>query len=172
MNRLKLLENIGFKISWRLISIGLYGYDEIPVLLTHDDVIDYLESLLTNTREATDNIISLICEKDNLVQFDRLLKEFVNDDESDITIQKRKWRAYLLKDLLNNINKDWLQGLLELMEFWISMGKPDDCPQTFPNGNDKVSIQNYFAQTSFMFFVEKNYAWLNKEVSTIIKLDI
>lgn len=162
---------MGFEISWKLIDIGLFGDNEIPALLTHNDVVEYLDSLLTNINEQTDNIIALICEKDDYMEFDRYLKKFVSEDNSDTVIQKRKWRAYLLKTLINNISEDCLQGLLELMEFWISMGKHDDCPQIFPSSDNKESMQDYFTQPSYSFIVDKNRVWLSKEIAAIIKLE-
>lgn len=168
MNKLCVLKNMGFKISWNLISIGLYGDGEIPPLITHMDVVDYLDSLLTDIDEQTGNIIALICEEDR-VKFDRLLKKFASKDNSNIAIQKRKWRVYLLKDLIDNINEDGLQGMLELMEFWASMGMPDDCPQAFPNSDEKKSIQEFFTQTSYELNLNKNQEWLNKEIQSIIK---
>ena len=80
MNKLIILENIGFKISWKLISIGLFGDVEIPISLTHDDVLDYLNGLLTDINEQTDNIIALICEKDNYTKFNILLQELASKD--------------------------------------------------------------------------------------------
>ena len=172
MNKLIILENIGFKISWKLISIGLFGDVEIPISLTHDDVLDYLNGLLTDINEQTDNIIALICEKDNYTKFNILLQELASKDNSNTAIQKRKWRAYLLKTLLDNISKDCLQGLLELIEFWTSMGMPDDCPQTFPSSGKKKTIQDYFTQSSYKFNLDKNRVWLNEEISAIIKSEL
>lgn len=172
MNKLISLENMGFKISWNLINIGLFGDNEIPVLLTHDDVIEYLNSLLTDINEQTDNIINLICAKDNHTKFDRLLKKLANADNSDTVIQKRKWRAYLLQVLINNISEDCLQGLLELMEFWISMGKPNDCPFIFPMSNNQKSAQDFFTQSSYNFYLYKNRKWLNGEIQAIIMSEI
>ena len=171
MNKLCVLKNLGFKISWNLIAIGLYGNGEIPPLITHLDVVDYLDSLLTDINEQTDNIIALICEKEDRTNFDRLLKKLASEDNSNIVVQKRKWRAYLLKILTDNINEDGLQGLLELMEFWVSMGKPDNCPQTFPNSDNKKSIQEYFTQASYEFNLNKNREWLNEEIQSIAKLE-
>lgn len=171
MNKLKFLENMGFKISWKLINIGLFGNDEIPILITCDDVLEYLDSLLTEINEQTDNIIALICKKDDFVEFKRFLKELANEDDLNVAVQKRKWRAYLLKKLIDNIGEDCLRGLLELMEFWISMGKPEDCPQTFPINDNKDAVQDYFSQSSYSLIVDKNRAWLNEEIATIVKLE-
>lgn len=161
---------MGFKISWKLIIIGLFGDDEIPPSITHSDVVEYLDSLLIDINEQTDNIITLICEKDNSAEFDSVLKKLASEDTSDIAIQNRKWRACLLKILIENISKDCLQGLLELMEFWVSMGIPTDCPQTFPS--NKKSVQDYFTQASYEFNVNNNQEWLNEEILSIVNLEV
>lgn len=171
MNKLNVLKEMGFKISWNLIVIGLYGNGKIPPLITRLDVVNYLDSLLTGVDEQTNNIIALICEKEDCAKFDRLLEDLASKDNSNIDIQKRKWRVCLLKVLIDNIAEDWMQGLLELMEFWISMGKPDDCPQTFPNSDNKKSIQDYFTPASYEFNLSKNREWIKKEIQCIIELE-
>lgn len=162
---------MGFKTSWNLIAIGLYGDGEIPPSITPLEVVDFLNDSLTDIDEHTDKIITLICEKGNPTKFDELLKEFASKDNSNIAIQKRKWRACLLKILIDNISEDSLQGLLELIEFWVSMGKPDDCPQAFPDSNNKKSIQEYFTRASYELNLNKNREWLNKEIQSIGKFD-
>ena len=171
MNNLYILNSMGFKISWKLINVGLYGNGEIPVSLTYDDVLEYLDSLLIDIDEPTDNIITLICNKDDRIKFDRLLKGLANEDDSNIIIQKRKWRACLLKNLIDNASEDCLQGMLELMEFWLFMDNPIDCPQTFPSGADQKSIQDYFTQASYELNLSKNLEWLNEEIRSIVKLE-
>ncbi len=94
MSKIYDLKELGFKITWNLIAIDLYGDDEIPPLITYLDVEDYLVSLLTNINEQTENIIALICKKEDRTKFDQLLKELANEDDSNIRVQKRKWRAY------------------------------------------------------------------------------
>lgn len=171
MNKLFNLKKMGFKISWNLIAMGVYGNDEIPPTITHIDVIDYLDSLLIDINEQTDNIISLVCEKDDCVKFNRLLKKLANEDSANIAVQKRKWRACLLKNLIDNISKDYLQGLLELLTFWTSMGMPNDCPQKIPSKNDEKEIQEYFTKESYKLILDENRMWLNYEIKNIIELD-
>lgn len=169
-NKLNQLKNMGFKIPWKLISIGLHGCDRIPVLLCLDEILEYFDSLLIKVDEQTDDIISLICEKDDPMKFDSLLKKFADKDESATEVQIRKWRVYMLNNLLENISEDFLQGLLELMEFWVTMGESDDCPLIFPT--IKMIKKDYFSKESYEFLVERNYKWLNQEISDIISSDI
>ena len=170
MNILTLFKDMGFKIPWKLVSIGLYGHDEIPVSLTYDDVFEYLYSLLNYVDEHTNDAVALFCQKDDLLKFDILLKELAHKDGSDVSIQKRKWIVALLKKTLDNISSDCLQGMLELMDFWITMlDTPDYCPQAFPT--NYADVQAYFTETSYHYVLDKNVEWLNNETLKILKLE-
>ena len=171
MNKLYILKSMGFKVTWKLMTMGLFGNNGIPPLITRADVVEYLDGLLTDINEQTDEIILLICEKDDSAKFDNIMKALAMKDAADIVIQKRKWRACLLKNVIDNISADCLQGLLELMEFWTSMGMPDDCPQTFPNRDSKESIQNYFTQASYEYNLSINREWLSEEIQSIVSLE-
>ena len=171
MNKLKVIENMGLKITWKLLSIGLYGCDMIPVQITRAELFEYLDGQLTTMDERTDKIISLMCEQDNEFQTDRLLRSFSDNDESVTAVQLRKWRACMLHGLLCNVNQDCLQGLLELMEFWLSMGMPRDCPLDFPSSDGELSVQNYFTQSVYKDMISKNNNWLNQEISRLIALE-
>lgn len=165
---------MGFKIPWKLISIGLWGCDEIPALLNREEVLDYIDILLTNANYFNDQIndsIALFCEKEDSEKFDRLLKKIAGKDKSDAIIQKRKWRVFLLKTLLDSIGEDYFQGLLGLTQFWITMGSPSECPLVFPPSGDKKKIQEYFTKTSCDLYVEKSREWLSKEILAIIAVE-
>ncbi len=51
------------------------------------------------------------------------------------------------------------------------MGDLNECPQIFPNSENKKSIQDYFTQSSYELNLFKNREWLNKEIQNIIKLE-
>lgn len=97
MNILNICDSLGLKITWKLIDIELFGSNEIPVLLTHNEVLEYLKSSITSINERTDNVVALICGGSDTIEFDNLLKKFSCEENSNKTIQKRKWRACLLK---------------------------------------------------------------------------
>jgi len=170
MNKLKMLENIGFKIPWELMRIGLNGFCEIPATLSRPEIIEYLYDSISDDNNQTDCIIPLICEEDSR-QFDDLLKRYAEDNPCDIFIQKRKWRVYLLKTLLETINQDFFQGILELMEFWSAMGDSEDGPHILPQGTGDTEKGDYFTETNYVILVSKCKKWLNREISEIIKLE-
>lgn len=175
MNKLDCLENMGFKITWTLIKIGLCGHNGIPTLLSANNVIEYFDRLLCSFDGQTDgnieDIISLMCVSEDKNEVEKQVLFLANKDCSDFSIQLRKWRAYLLKDLLDHINSDYMQGLLELMEFWSFLGITEDCPHTFPNNNGALSVQEYFTQSVYDDLVRKNREWLDNEILNIVKQD-
>lgn len=167
MSKLSVIRNMNLKITWKLIYIGLYGYDVIQPILTDYDVFEYLDDLLTDVNNLTDDIISLVCLKDNKSEFRKFLQNLANHDESEMSIQVRKWKVLLLQELLNNISKEPLKGLLELMEFWFSIGVTNDCPFVFPDSKDSKAIQEYFSQSSYDIIVADNREWLEHEVQNL-----
>lgn len=169
MNVLNILENMGFKITWKLISLGLYGFEGVPVFLSRNELFVYLNDCLGRNVTQIDNIIYLLCEKEDNFKIDQLLSSLATEDGSIETVQLRKWKAYILKDLLNSYNQDYFQCMLELLEFWTSVGDMEKCPFDFP---DKNSVQNYFTQAQYQIILEKNLAWLNNEVQSIIELEL
>lgn len=171
MNKLDALEKLGFKISWKLVCLGLFGDAGIPPVLTRGEVIAYLTDSLIDVGGQIDDIVRLICEENDSAKFDARLRQLADGDSADTALQKRKWRAYLLKNTLDNMSGDCLRGLLELMEFWMSMGKPDDCPMIFPDHADKESVQSYFTKEAYELQVMKNRGWLEEEISGIIRLE-
>lgn len=160
---------MGLKITWRVIAIGLFGDSYILPQLTKDDVFEYLDSLLTVETTETDKIINLICERDNSVKTDELIYCFAETENADLDLQLRKWRAYLLKKILDRSKEDFMQGLLDLTEFWVSVGMPKDSPHEYPNRNHVVS--NYFSEETFVRLRSKNESWLSQEIQNINSLE-
>lgn len=168
MNPLQNMEKLGFKITWKLIQIGLHGTKTISPLWRFDELFEYLCNVLNEINEQTDKVVSLVCEWNDVSEVNRLLKKFAKADPSMEKIQIRKCRAYLLKTLLDNLNSDCLQGLLELMEFWTSIGISQDCPHEFPSNAKSSNLQNYFTPSNYNNLVLKNRIWLKQEIDSII----
>lgn len=171
MNKLILIKNMGLKITWKLIGIGLFGCGEIPIVLSRGDVLEYLYSSLEENEDTIGDIVDLLCEENDNIAFDKKIIKLASDS-SNIDLQKRKWKICLLRILIDNLSEDYMQGILEMMEFWVSMGISDDCPLTFPAENNAESVQNYFTQSSYEILIERNREWIGREVLRIAELDV
>lgn len=165
MNKLIKMSYLGLKVTWKVITIGLYGAEYISPQISKDDILEYLNKLLVFEDSEADDIILLICEDKNSPEFDKILNSLANNENSDFSLQLRKWRAYLLNELLNNLSQNCLQGLLELTEFWVSFGIPKDCPHVIQGYNNNLSSDEYYIQPMYNRLKKKNQKWLDNEIS-------
>ena len=148
--------------------MGLWGQEEIPKILCRNDVTEYADYKLTcdnaDNGARIQGFVDIICNADDGENLDKTLIKLLKNDRTSAEFQKRKWRVYLLKETLNDMPDDSLQGLLRLMEFWISMNC--DCPTEFPK-SDKEN-RRYFTKKTYDKILAQNNAWLNKEISEIV----
>ena len=166
---LKSMELMGFHISWKLIRMGLKGWNSVLPILDRKDVIDYLYDILDCLDDRTEDAIALICEKDDPEGFDQLLDEMAEKDNSDFELQQKKWQICLLYQVLNSMKKDILYGLLELMEFWASMGFPEDAPRSFPSPEETNDA--FFTEESKNRIVNENRKWADAQRKKIIQME-
>ena len=96
-----------------------------------------------------------------------MIKKYADADESDILLQKRKWVVCLFKILIDNINKDCTQGLLELMEFWTTVGAGSVCPIVFTKKDNGSSVTEFFTEASYIMNLNKCRDWLVREINDI-----
>ena len=73
MNKLEYINKMDFKVTWKLIEIGLNGLEEIQPILTWDEVFEYLDNTLINETKETNNTIMIICQKNNYVETKKIL---------------------------------------------------------------------------------------------------
>ncbi len=74
-----------------------------------------------------------------------------------------------IKKTLEYINDDTLQGLLELTEFWVSIGMPEGSPHEYPNADNATS--GYFTKENYLRLKNGNENWLCSEMRNIMQLD-
>lgn len=169
MHMLSYLCRMGFRISWKTVCVGLFGCDEIPVSLSHEEAVDYLYGLLETVNNRTDDIVTLICETDDRERFDKCLKALADKDGADLLLQKRKWRAGLLGALLDGIDSRPLWGLPEITEFWATVGNKACGPCAFPENRE--DLYQFFSEESYRSILEKNRDFLKKETAEIIRAE-
>lgn len=166
MNALVFMRSLGLKISWKLMAVGLYGDGGAPAELTRQEVLDFLDLCLTREGPQMARIIAILCEENDHDAMDAKVKEFAGLDGSDLSLQKRKWRAYRLARLLEELSADPLQGLLALMEFWLP-ARGTGCPLTFPRKDGSPSAEEYFTRSNYDAMVQRNRTWLSEEIGKI-----
>ena len=165
MNKLTFFKKLNFVITWKLIYIGLVGCDEIPALLTHQELKEHLYDELKNSND--DNyIIQLICE-DNSENVVSLIKRRSEAENSKLFLQKQKWLVYMACDLVDHLPSDYLQGILQLLEFWYPIRNVIDCPFAFPN--DAIEVPDYFSEKNYNDLVAKTKNWIKMMCANLAK---
>ena len=108
----------------------------------------------------------------NEFELDAIIKELANSEQSEFAFELHKWRICFLKKILDNKNEDVLQGLLELMEFWLPIKDELECPHIFPkNDGNNDSVHKYFTETMYTYLINKNQVWIENEIEKIRKAE-
>lgn len=165
-DNLKLLIRFGFQINWTLLLMGYRGHGFIPPILTQKDICMYAMEQL----ELTDDyLVAILADSENnSCEFDETLEKLSRYENVSTEIQLRKLRVLVLYREFKSLPDQYVDGLLALSEAWISLGMPDDCPHVFQGRNNSLSPDEYYTQSMYDYLKEKNFNWLDKEITYII----
>lgn len=166
------IEEMGFAVTWKLMDLGLdKSMDEnVDAFLTLDDVIAYLKNTLGEDPRKTDAIISVLCEDKDLWAFRKKIRELAQEEQTDRRIQLRKWRAYALNKLLEEIEND-PNGHSELIWFWSTGLSLGECPVSIPKNNPQ-EIWAFYSKEGAQKAVEENKRFLDAEMKDIITQEV
>lgn len=168
MNKLKELENMNFKITWKLINIGLFGYELINSQITKKDIYDYEEELLANNSFKFNDVVLLTDKSLSDTEFRELIYKFSKNEKTEMEFESEKWIVYLTKKMLDTLNKkDYFNSLLEISEFWISLGQPKNSPHIFQAVNNNITPKEYYTKEMFEKVLYIHEKWIKKEVKQI-----
>jgi hypothetical protein len=165
------LKLIGFSINWTLLKIGYEGETFLPPQLSINDICQYAENLIENMNFGYELIVGLIIAKEDKDDFIRILETLSKTECVDYSVQERKWRVYLVKNILDTLPVDYLNGLLELTELWVSLGLPEDCPNIIQSRNNSYTPQEYYTQSMYETNIIQNRQWIYDEIKSINLLE-
>ena len=163
---------LGLKITWKYIYIGLYGYDELNKQISYEELFEYFDIIMVDDTTDIDIIIKLLGVKNNLFELDSIIEELSMKEQTDFKFELNKWRICLLKKILD-ADFDYVQGLLEMLEFWLPIKDEFDCPHIFPEQTgDKNSINNYFSEKMYQRLLCINRMWADDEIKKILQKEM
>lgn len=170
-NHLRQLEEFGFNINWSVIKIGYFGNEFISPLLTVHDICSFVIKQLEfadSVEFNNDLAIQLLCAENDEYEFKEILNQLSKNEKVCMEMQLQKWIVLLLFKQLQNLSEDYTEGLIQLTEFWISIGLPDNCPHIIQGSNNSLSPNEYYTQAMYTALKKRNQQWLNNEISHII----
>jgi len=162
------LKSLGFD-DFGTLYIGYMGIPEYGCL-TNTDVVNYVSEFLEKDQSLDIKINDVLVE---LLLIERqkprnevtiLLEKIVQILEINLSKSVRKWLLVCLSFLLANLNSDPVYGLLELSNFWIEWGQPDDSPHCIQGVSNEISAVNYYTAENYELIIQKNWNWLNQEI--------
>jgi|GEM_PF-200187 len=171
MEKIKELIDIGFDVNWKLIKIGYLGNSIIQPQLSKKDICDYGYWILENTDDNISLISQLIGEVSDDYEFNNILFKLSKTELVDVDIQIRKWIVYMLSNKLSSLSKDYFEGILEITEFWVSLGQPNNCPHIFQGVGNTITPEEYYTKEIYDMVILNHKNWLNKEIKDIILLE-
>lgn len=159
------------KVNWKYIYIGYIGYKEITPQLSKEDIVQYGDYLLEKENYCNDLISQLVgCSQDNY-EFNIILERLQKREKESLELQMRKWIVCLANEMLNKLPNDYTEGLLELNEFWISLGQPKNCPHIYQSVQNNITPQEYYTQKMFNRIIKEHREWVKMEIDDIKRIE-
>lgn len=171
MNRLQKISEMNINITWLFIEIGYKGYKNIEPIINKQEVYEYAYSVLENTDKDFEDIALLLSAKSDDYEFNQILNKLVKLENSDFELQVRKWVVYLTQNMISNIERDYLEGLLTMTGFWILLGEPKDCPHIFQGVGNNITQEDYYTEEMYNLLINKHKEWIKKEIKQIRDLE-
>lgn len=169
-NTIEKLQDLGFKINWTLLKIGYEDHDFLPKLISADVIIRYAEDLIETMESKYELIVQLISSNDEW-EFNEILDKLARGENVEEWIQYRKLRVFYIINTLDTLPDDYLNGLLELTEIWVSLGLPDDSPHVIQGRGNTYTPLEYYTQDVFISLLEKNKQWIKQEIENINSME-
>lgn len=168
MNKLQILKNMGFHISWLLVKIGYCGEKNIYPQLTKNEVADFASMMIETARkEDYEPLSMLIVGSESEREFIEAINSLSKGEITNLEIEYKKWRVFLVKQTLDKIDIDYTSGLLQLTELWISLGLPNDSPHIIQGRNNSMTPQEYYTKETFENILLRHKKWIAKEIQKI-----
>ena len=171
MIKLDDIQKAGFKVTWKVIDIGFKGSKVFRGELSARDIIDYaLLQLESGKADKTSG--ELACEYDtNTEEVDNLVKGLANKENTDYSIEFRKWRVLYVEKEFPTEKTDYINGLIMLGNIWVALDFPEDSPHVFQGRGNDITPEQYYTEENYKELFHKHKEWIEKEVKQLTDSD-
>ena len=112
-------KNNNLKINWKVINIGCLGSEIFKNELSYDDIISFSLDKFDEKNKLILRIIS--SDRDEYQEIGHLVKELANIEKSEYKLEFEKWKLVYVKKNFPKLNKNIIQGLIELNDLWVKL---------------------------------------------------
>lgn len=166
---------VNLSVNWGTLMIGWEGPGHFQTQLSISEIQKFAEEWLSITDKNNDIVSDLIInDGSDFITLKENLEFLWKQSKSDLLLEQQKWRYVLLKKLIEKIAKsnDYMQGLIELTDFWAMFDFPEDSPHVVQGRGNKMSPVDYYTEETFKREIKEHQEWLNKELVKLQKLQL
>ena len=162
LNILRQLQNVGFRVTWRIVYIGLYGTDRFEPRLAVEDFFDFLKENINETDVLFEDFVLLLSSEGDEHELKKTLFMLTEKEKSTYELDIRKLRCLELINIFARKNEEYLPT--SIYDFWLSYNSlsSDEISETtalhlFINDQDKLCSDSM--------------QWLENEIKNIISAE-
>jgi len=151
-------KNNNLKINWKVIDIGCLGSKIFKNELSYDDIINFSLEKFDEKNKLILRIIS--SDRDEYQEMAYLVQELANIEKSEYKLAFEKWKLVYVKKNFPKLNKNIIQGLIELNELWFRLDFSEDSPYTLQGVKNNISPQEYYTEENYIYLYNKHLNWI------------
>ncbi len=167
MKKIDSLIQMKFDITWEIIRLGWLGPGDFQRQLSVDEISAFAEVEIEKAYGIKLDYISELCVTKDEESIDENLMH-LSPEISERTV--RIWRVLLLKELLDILPDDPLKGLIELTDFWLKFGNPEDSPHTIQGVGNIIQPLEYYTDQNYINIISKHKTWVDKEKNNLLEI--
>ena len=151
-------KNNNLKINWKVIDIGCLGSEIFKNELSYDDIINFS---LEKFDEKNKLILRIIAsDRDEYQEIGYLVKELANIEKSEYKLEFEKWKLVYVKKNFPKLNKNVIQGLIELNDLWVKLDFPEDSACILQGVKNNISPQEYYTEENYTYLYNRHLNWI------------
>ena len=151
-------KNNNLKINWKVIDIGCLGSEIFKNELSYDDILNFS---LEKFDEKNKLILRIVgSDRDEYQEIGYLVQELANMEKSEYKLAFEKWKLVYIKKNFPKLNKNVIQGLIELNDLWVKLDFPEDSLCILQGVKNNISPQEYYTEENYIYLYNRHLNWI------------
>ena len=81
-------------------------------------------------------------------------------EKSEYKLAFEKWKLVYIKKNFPQLNKNIIQGLIELNDLWVKLDFPEDSPCILQGVKNNISPQEYYTEENYIYLYNRHLDWI------------
>ena len=99
-------------------------------------------------------------DRDEYQEMGYLVQELANIEKSEYKLAFEKWKLVYIKKNFPQLNKNIIQGLIELSDLWVKLDFPEDSPCILQGVKNNISPQEYYTEENYIYLYNRHLDWI------------